>query len=317
MQLSGIHHVTAVCADARENARFYTLVMGMRLVKRTVNQDDVSAYHLYYGDNVGSPGTALTFFDWNAPPETRGTRSVSQTGLRVAGTEALEWWQTHLCEQNVQAGEILERDGTFTLDFEDTQGQRLCLIDAGGQGDTPIPWPQSPVPTQFQVRGLGPVVLSVPELGRTNAILTTALEMREVRTYASPRNSKNTIHVYEMGAGGPHAEIHVAVEPDLAPARPGSGGVHHVAFRAPNREAHEAWAEKLFSIGVRHSGEIDRFYFRSLYFREPNGILFEIATDDPGFAVDEPVESLGEKVVLPPFLEPQRERILAGLRPID
>ena len=317
MQFTGIHHVTAVTNDARENLRFYTQTLGMRLVKRTVNQDDVSAYHLFYADAAGSAGTDLTFFDWKTPPEVRGTRSVIQTGLRVTGLESLQWWAARLREQKVAAGEIVERDGRLTLDFEDTHGQRLALIDDGGRGDAPVTWEKSPVPAPYQVRGLGPIVMSVPDLGRTNAILTTALGMRAVREYPSPRNAQNTVHVYEMGEGGAHAELHVSVDPDLSPARSGNGSVHHIAFRAPDVATHEAWAERLSSIGVRHSGEIDRFYFRSLYFREPGGILFEIATDGPGFATDENAETLGENLSLPPFLESRRAEIEARLKPID
>jgi glyoxalase family protein len=158
--------------------------------------------------------------------------------------------------------------------------------------------------------------MSVPDLRPTDAVLTRGLNMRSVREYSHPEDARHTITVYEMGVGGPHAELHVAVQPDLPPARPGAGGVHHVAFRTPTEEQYHAWTARLDSIGIRNSGEIDRYYFRSLYFREPNGILFEIATDGPGFAVDEDATTLGEKVALPPFLEPRREAILANLRPI-
>jgi glyoxalase family protein len=317
MDLTGIHHVTAVSARIGENHRFYTQVMGMRLVKRSVNQDDVSAYHLFYADAVGSPGTDLTFFDWPVPPERRGTRSLVRTHLRVTGLDALEWWAERLRGHGLAAGGVVERDGRLTLDFEDPEGQRLSLLDDGGLGDPPVPWAGSPVPAASQVRGLGPAVMSVPDLGPTDALLTHALGMRHVREYPDPQGSRNTVHVYEMGGGGPHAELHVAVEPDLAPARSGAGGVHHVAFRTPNEDEYHAWHQRLNSLGVRNSGEIDRYYFRSLYFREPNGILFEIATDGPGFAVDENAATLGENVVLPPFLEPRRGEILAGLKPID
>jgi glyoxalase family protein len=141
--------------------------------------------------------------------------------------------------------------------------------------------------------------------------------MRQVRDYPHPEDGRHTVHVYEMGAGGPHAELHVAVQPGLPVARLGAGGVHHVAFRTPDFEAYEAWAERLNALGLPNSGKVDRHYFRSLYVREPSGVLFEIATDGPGFAVDEDPATLGEKVVLPPFLEPRREAIVAGLKPID
>jgi glyoxalase family protein len=317
MQLTGIHHLTAVTADVRANHRFYTEVLGMRLVKRSVNQDDVSAYHLFYADAVGTPGTDLTFFDWKMSGERRGTNSLTRTALRVGGGESLEWWAARLREHGVEATAIAERDGRATLDFEDGEGQRLSLLDDGGAGDPPVPWSGSPVPAEHQVRGLGPITMSVPALRPTDVVLTDVLGMRRVREYAHPDGGRHEVVVYEMGGGGPHAELHVAVQPELDAARLGAGGVHHVAFRTPTEEEYHGWTARLSELRIPHSGEIDRYYFRSLYFREPNGILFEIATDGPGFAVDEDPATLGEKVVLPPFLEPQRERILANLKPID
>src|SRR5690606_8676123 len=298
------------------NLRFYTAVVGMRLVKRSVNQDDVSAYHLFYADAHGSPGTDLTFFDWSVPRERRGTRSITRTYLRVDGEDSLGWWAEHLREGGVPAAEVVERDGRLTLDFEDPEGQRLSLVDDGGRGDPATPWDRSPVPREHQVRGLGPIVLSVPDLRPTDLLLRKALHMRPVREYPHPDDPAHTVVVYEMGPGGPGAELHVAVQPGLPPARPGAGGVHHVAFRVPD-EAYEGWNEHLARLGVRTSGAVDRYYFRSLYFREPNGILFEIATDGPGFAVDEDPASLGERIALPPFLEPRREEIVARLKAID
>ncbi|MFO7169652.1 MAG: ring-cleaving dioxygenase [Chloroflexota bacterium] len=315
MELLGIHHLTAVSAKIRENHHFYTRTMGMRLVKRSVNQDDVSAYHLFYADAKGTPGTDLTFFDWPVPPERRGTRSITRTCLRVAGREALEWWAEYLRERGVRAGEIDERDGRLTLDLEDPEGQRLALVDDGGAGEA-HPWERSPVPAAFQVRGLGPIVMSVPSLRSTDVLLQRALGMRLVREYPHPEHPRHTVHVYEMGPGGAGAELHVAEQPDLPPAQPGAGGVHHVAFRIPDGD-YDAWAERLNALRIPNSGKIDRYWFRSLYFREPNGVLFEIATDGPGFTVDEDEATLGEKVVLAPFLEPQREAILANLKPID
>jgi glyoxalase family protein len=317
MELTGIHHLTAISARIRENHRFFTQVVGMRLVKRSVNQDDVSAYHLFYADAAGNPGTDLTFFDWPVPAERRGTHSIVRTYLRVNGASVLEWWAGHLREHGVVTREIAERDGRLTLDFEDPEGQRLSLVDDGGQGDDPAPWERSPVPAEFQVRGLGPIVLSVPSITETERVLTQVMNMRHVRDYAVPEEGQQSVHVYGMGGDGPHAELHVAVQPHLPIARQGAGGVHHVAFRTPNEEEYHAWAQRLTAAGLPNSGEIDRYWFRSLYFREPNGILFEIATDGPGFAVDEDPSTLGEKVVLPPFLEKHRDRIVANLKPID
>ena len=315
MQFTGIHHLTAVSADIRENYRFYTQVLGMRLVKRSVNQDDVSAYHLFYADAAGSPGTDLTFFDWAMAREQRGTHSITRTHLRVNGAVSLNYWATRLTEQGVAHGDITTRDGRAVLDFEDNEGQRLALIDDGGAGDVAKPWSGSPVPAEHQIRGLGPIVMSVPDIRRTHPVLTQVMYLREVRQYQAEPDA-HTVHVYEMGEGGPHAELHVAVQPNLPFATLGAGGVHHVAFRTPDEEQYHAWAARLTEMGIRSSGEVDRYYFRSLYFREPNGILFEIATDGPGFAVDENPETLGNEVALPPFLEPRRAQILANLKPI-
>jgi glyoxalase family protein len=314
MQLTGIHHLTAISADAPGNRRFYEGVLGMRLVKKTVNQDDVSAYHLFYADGRASPGTDITFFDWPVPPERRGAHAISRTALRVAGTETLAWWQRHLAESGVKIGAVAERDGRLTLDFEDPEGQRLSLVDDGGWGDA-NPWAESSVPPEQQIRGLGPITLSVPDLLPTDALLTALMNMRLARTYPHPENASHIVHVYEMGEGGPGAELHVGVQPDLPPARQGAGAVHLVAFRTPDGE-YDAWAERLNKMRIPNSGKVDRYYFKSLYFREPNGILFEIASDGPGFAVDEPFETLGQNLALPPFLEPRRREIEAGLRPV-
>jgi glyoxalase family protein len=315
MELSGIHHLTAVSAKIRDNKQFYTRTVGMRLVKRSVNQDDVSAYHLFYADAKGSPGTDLTFFDWPVQRERRGTHAITRTGLRVAGLDALQWWSQNLRERGVIASEIAERDGRLTLDFEDAEGQRISLVDDDGEGHA-NPWSGSPVPAEHQVRGLGPIVMSVPSLRPTDTVLRQALNMRPVRDYAHPENANHRVHVYEMGPGGAHAELHVAVQPGLPITQAGAGGVHHVAFRTPDAD-YDAWAERLNTLGLPNSGKVDRYYFRSLYFREPNGILFEIASDGPGFAVDENEATLGEHVALPPFLEPRRNEIVANLKPID
>jgi glyoxalase family protein len=316
MQLTGIHHLTAISGAIKENYRFYTQTLGMRLVKRSVNQDDVSAYHLFYADAKGSPGTDLTFFDWPVPRERHGTRSIVRTCLRVNGERALRWWLQRFTEHHVPHGEMVERDGRLTVQFEDPEGQRLALVDDGGAGEPPAVWDRSPIPPECQIRGLGPIVISVPTLKPTDTLLTRVFNMRLVRDCPHPDNPGTQVHVFEMGDGGPHAELHVAVQPDLPVSRQGAGGVHHVAFRTPDVN-YDAWADRLNEFDIPNSGKVDRFWFRSLYVREPNGVLFEIATDGPGFAVDEDPATLGEKVVLPPFLEPYRSQILAKLKPIE
>lgn len=311
MQLTGIHHLTAITARAAENHAFYTGVLGLRLVKKTVNQDDVSAYHLFYADGEASPGSDLTFFDWPATRERRGANSVTRTALRVSGPGTLEFWARRLREAGVAASEVVERDGRAVLDLEDPEGQRLSLVDDGGAGAS-HPWARSPVPAEHQIRGLGAITMSVPQIGRTDGVLRDVMNMRASRQY---RAGDADVTVYEMGEGGPAAELHVAVEPGLAAHRQGAGGVHHVAFRLPDAD-YEAWAERLGQARVPTSGPVDRYYFRSLYFREPNGVLFELATDGPGFATDEPMDSLGERLALPPFLEPRRAEIERGLKPL-
>jgi glyoxalase family protein len=320
MNITGLHHLTAITSDIGRNHRFYTEVLGLRLVKRSVNQDDISAYHLFYADGAGSPGTDITFFDWNLPRERRGAHSIVRTGLRVSGGPSLEWWAGRLSDHGVEHDGITARDGRAVLDFEDPEGQRLTLVDDAGRGHDPVVWERSPVPAEHQLRGLGPVVMSVPTLRPTDIILTEVLRMRPDREYTDPLFGPGGVHVFVMGdeaAPGPGAELHVAVQPDLPPVRQGAGGVHHVAFRTPDEAQYRAWVERLGELGIPNSGPVDRYYFRSLYFREPAGVLFEIATDGPGFAVDEDPERLGEEVALPPFLEDRRAEIEANLRPIE
>lgn len=314
MDLTGIHHLTAITADAPANKKFYTETLGLRLVKKTVNQDDTSAYHLFYADGVATPGTDLTFFDWPAPKERRGTHSISRTGLRVT-KDSLDFWAGRLTDAGLSDGKILTLDGRATIDFEDPEGQRFRLTDDGGIGNA-HPWAKSPVAAEHQIRGLGPITISVPDLAPTELVLTKLMNMRKVRDYASP-DGQGQVHVFEMGEGGAAAELHVAVQPDLPVARQGAGGVHHVAFRTPDQASIHEWAKRLNELRVPSSGEVERYYFRSLYFREPGGNLFEIATDGPGFAVDEPLETLGESLALPPFLEPRRAQIEARLKPLD
>ena len=317
MQLGGIHHLTAVTARASDNHAFYTRTLGLRLVKKTVNQDDVSAYHLFYADGLASPGSDLTFFDWPVPAERRGTNSIACTGLRVASDASLASWRDRFAAAGVTQRTIVERDGRGTLDFEDFEGQRFSLVVDRQPREAAHPWAKSPVPAEHQILGLGPITLSVPVLGPTEATLTKVMNMRRVRDYVATGAGAvgAAVHVFEMGAGGAAAELHVAVEPGLARARQGAGSVHHVAFRTTVKD-YAGWADRLAELGIGSSGPVNRFYFQSLYFREPNGILFEIATDEPGFTADEPLDRLGEKLSLPPFLEARRREIEAGLKPL-
>ena len=315
LTLTGLHHLTAVTARASDNHRFYTQVLGMRMVKKTVNQDDTSAYHLFFGDGAASPGSDITFFDWPVGPEQRGSHSVVRTGLRVAGTRTLAYWEKRLKAEGLPVDPIADRNGRPSLAFEDFEGQRLVLVDDGGTGEA-FPWAQSPVPAEHQIRGLGPMTLSVPRIAKTERLLTEVMNMRKEPVYPDPAVSGQKVQVFAMGPGGPAAELHVIEEPGAPIATQGAGAVHHVAFRTPDTEGLTAWHERVSKFAMPNSGEVERYYFRSLYFREPNGILFEIATDGPGFAADEPMETLGQKLSLPPFLEPKRAGIEAKLKPL-
>ncbi len=320
MNLGGLHHVTAVTSNPSRNVAFYTDILGMRLVKKTVNQDDVSAYHLFYGDEIGHAGTEMTFFDWaGAGTHRPAAGMVSATAFRVPGRAALEQWQAQLDEHGIPHQGIVERGGRTVLAFSDPEGQSLELVDDIEAGKparvTPgVPWAKSSVPVDWGIRGLGGVTLSVHQIAPTAEVLTAVMGFAKVGEHTVDGHKAAT---YEVGPGGPGAEVRLVERPDLPHGRMvGAGGVHHVAFRTPNDEEHRAWRNRLAQAGLGVTPVIDRFYFRSLYFREPGGVLFEIATDGPGFATDENAEHLGESLALPPFLEPRRAEIEAGLKPI-
>ncbi|SDM48081.1 ring-cleaving dioxygenase [Sediminibacillus halophilus] len=318
MELKGLHHVSAITANAKNNYGFYTQVMGMRLVKKSVNQDDTSMYHLFYADEAGNPGTDLTFFEIPRAGHTYpGNNSISLTSLRVKNDEALVYWKDRFNKYQVVYEEIIEQFGRNVLYFRDPEDQRLALVsdetNQGVAGGTP--WEQSPVPQEQGIIGLGPSKLTVPQAERTVQVLTNILGFRKVGSYASKGGS--AIQVFATGKGGTGAEIHVEEQEGLSKERPGRGSVHHVAFRVEDEAELAQWAEKINQARFPNSGLVDRFYFKSLYFREPNGILFELATDGPGFATDEDIDHLGETVALPPFLEGKRPEIEARLEPLD
>jgi glyoxalase family protein len=311
----GLHHVTAITGDARGNLDFYTRVLGMRLVKKTVNQDDVSAYHLFYADAVGSPGTDLTFFDWPYASVNRpGAGTIGTVALRVADDRALEWWQQTFQSAGVLHGELESVRGSSRLPFMDPEGQRLELVTDGGVPGGRL-WQSSAAPAWAQVKGLHGVTIAEGGLDPTRRLLEGLLGFRQVDEQGYDEGS--ALHIFECGEGGPGTEVRVLVPREAERGRPGRGGVHHVAFRAPDDAAQESWRSRLEAAGVAVTPIIDRFYFRSIYFREPGGALFEIATDGPGFAADEPEEMLGTRLALPPFLENQRERIEAELVPLN
>ncbi|WP_404405458.1 ring-cleaving dioxygenase [Jeotgalibacillus malaysiensis] len=321
MKVTGIHHVSAITSAAEKNHKFFTQTLGMRLVKKTVNQDSTSSYHLFYADAVGSPGTDMTYFDIPMAGRTYpGVSSISNTAFRVPTTESLHYWKKRFEELNVRHDDIEKRAGRDTLYFEDEEGSRLMLVaDNGEEGVAPgVPWTGADVPEEHAIVGLGPVTLTVRRAEKTIAVLEQVLGFEKVSEYPNRAGAElPAIQVMSVAEGGTGAEVHIEERPDLPPERPGRGSVHHVAFRIPTFEDYEKWDERIRSFGLMTSGEVDRYYFRSIYFRESNGILFELATDEPGFATDEDMEHLGEELALPPFLEPKRAQIEASLRPLE
>lgn len=328
MQLNGLHHVTAVSAQISQNVDFYTRVLGLRLVKKSVNQDDTSAYHLFYADKVGTPGTDMTFFDWpQIGREQRATDSVAGTAFRVNGREALDYWVKRLDQEGVLHHGIETFAGRAMLRFEDPEGQRLLLVDDEGAAYDGVYWPESGIPEAHALRGFYASILAFPDLEYMEMVLTRLLNFEKGERHTFPGGPENGNRkgkgkgldavIFSTAGGGPGREIWVALEPGTHSARLGAGGVHHIAFRVADDEEHEYWRQRLLQAGVPVSKPIDRYYFKSLYFRISNGILFEIATDGPGFATDEDIESLGERLALPPFLEHRRAQIEAGLKPIQ
>ncbi|MBI5425602.1 MAG: ring-cleaving dioxygenase [Opitutae bacterium] len=304
MQLLGLHHITAIAADPKTNLDFYTRVLGLRFVKKSVNQDDPGTYHLYYGDNVGSPGTALTFFPWQGLRRGRpGTGQAYATAFSVpAGS--LAYWQKRLADLKVTAEPIAPRLGDQVLAFADPDGMRLELI-ATAEADSRLPAPSNDVPAEHGIRGFHSSTLAL-----TNAQPTAAmLKLMGYRLHGEePHRAR-----YTVATGGPGTYVDLFTDPTLPRGLNGAGTVHHIAFRVADDTQHLAAHEQLVDAGAHVSPVIDRAYFKSIYYREPAGVLFEIATDQPGFAIDESVETLGTKLSLPPRLEPHRAEIEAAL----
>jgi glyoxalase family protein len=317
MNVHGLHHVTAVTGKIAQNKQFYTEVLGLRLVKKSVNQDDTSAYHLFYADKLGTPGTDLTFFDWpQTGPDRRGSDSVVTTQFRVNGRAALDYWQARLGEHGLAVSEIGSLAGREALRFDDPEGQRLALVDDGGAPFEGEVWEGAGIPAEHALRGFHGITLAVPDVARFEPIFTVLMNWKEVGRHESVDDPETTEFVYAIEGGGPGKEVNVVEQPDLEPAYLGAGGVHHVAFRLRDGDEQAEWIQRLARYGVPNSGVVDRFWFKSVYFRISRGILFELATDGPGFGVDESIDTLGERLVLPPFLESSREKIESRLVPV-
>ncbi len=301
----GIHHITCISGDAQENVDFYTGVMGMRLVKRSVNQDAPDTYHLFYADADGRPGTDLTFFPWpGMPPARAGVGLTMEVALAVP-TGSLGYWAERLARYGVRVGDPQTRFGERTLTASDPHGLPLALVETDAREDF-APWSASPVPETRQIRGLHGVRLWERSIAATQQFLTGPLGF-------SVAGEEEGWRRFSIAGGGSGRVIDLAEVPNVPRGAWGVGGVHHVAWRIPDEDTQLAVREQVQSAGRRPTPVIDRFWFKSVYFTEPGGVLFEIATDGPGFAIDEDPAALGEKLILPPWLEPQRAQIEAGL----
>ncbi|MGI4790349.1 MAG: ring-cleaving dioxygenase [Janthinobacterium lividum] len=306
-QLSGIHHVTAIASDPQKNVDFYAGLLGLRLVKQTVNFDDPQSYHLYYGDSAGNPGTLMTFFAW--PKGQRGKLGLGQVtaaSLSV-GPNSLDFWRERLQAHGVAELGTETRFGETVLAFDDPDGMRLELVPTAN--DTRTGWAEGPVSAEHAIKGIHAVTLPERSLEKTVKLLTETLGFRAIQT-----DGDWTRYALADGQPGTFADVQSA--PDLSPGQIAVGNIHHIAWRTPDDAQQDAWLKSISEQGYGISPVMDRDYFHSIYFREPGGILFEIATDPPGFAIDESPETLGETLQLPSQYEPMRDQIVAQLPPI-
>lgn len=306
----GLHHVTAIAGPAQENLDFYSGVLGMRLVKKSVNQDDPGTYHFFFADAAGRPGTDLTFFPWSdLAPARRGHGLAEETALAVA-PESLEYWGARLERYGAPIGSVERRFGDRALPLVDPHGLRLVLVESESAAARPFtPWETGPVPAARQIRGLDGARLKLRTLAPSAAFLESVLGYRRL-------GAEGGFVRYGVDGGGSGARLDLAEDPASPRGAWGTGAVHHLAFRVDD-DAHQLAMRAAVAAAERHpTPVIDRFWFRSVYFREPGGVLFELATDGPGFAVDEAAEHLGESLVLPPWLEGRRREIEAALPPL-
>ena len=309
-QIPGHHHISMITKNASQNNHFYRKILGLRRVKVTVNQDDPSMYHLFYGDKTGSPGTELSFFEIPLAGNTyRGTNAITRIGLLVPSEESLQYWKKRFDKNDVYHGEITTYANRPALEFEDPEGLRMVLLVSNGEKvEHWETWEKSDVPAKHQIQGMGSVEITVRRLDKLASTLTDMFGYTEI-------SRTDNEAVFQSINGEVFGEIVVKLL-DGPTERPGRGSIHHLAIRVKNDAELEFWAEQVKQRGFHSSGIVDRFYFKSLYFRESNGILFEIATDGPGFTIDGDMETLGEKLDLPPILEERREEIEKKLKPI-
>ena len=309
----GLHHVTAIASDPQANVDFYATVLGLRLVKQTVNFDAPDTYHLYYGDAAGRPASLLTFFPWRGVPAGRGGAGMTSATAFSVPPESLGWWHQRLTALGVDVDAPVLRGAEEVLSLRDHDGLALDLVAA--DGDTRSGWDGAVgIPAEHAVRGLHSITLAERDLDPTASMLTELLSMG-IESTAGAAGGAGGRERFGMAGGGAGAVVDVAPGARERGLQAG-GTVHHVAFRAPDLATMTRWQHELVAAGVRVTDIRDRQYFKSIYFREPGGVLFEIATDDPGFATDEPLLELGRALRLPPWLEPSREQIAAALPPL-
>lgn len=308
----GHHHISMLTKNAKQNKLFYSDILGLRLVKKTVNQDSPNMYHLFYGDEVGSPGTELTFFEMPMAGHTqRGTNSINLIGLLVPTKDSLHFWEQRFEELNVKHEPITKYHHYDALFFEDPDGLRLVLLSNEG---LPVPahwrtWHASPIATEHQILGMGPVGIVVKALDKTVELL------RDTFGYTVVAQTDSDA-ILQAVANEHWGEI-IVTEQEGPRERAGKGSVHHLAIRVANQEELMEWNHILQRLGYSTTNVVERYYFKSVYFRDRNNIMFELATDGPGFMVDASLEELGKKLDLPPFLEPRRQEIEAALHPIE
>jgi len=307
--VTGIHHITCIAGDPQENVDFYTGTLGMRLVKKSVNQDVPDTYHLFYADGEAHPGADLTFFPWpKLPPVQKGVGLAVEVSLAIPAG-ALEYWADRLAAAGANVGDREVRHGARTLRLTDPHGLELALVETTDEREFTA-WAQSPVPAVHQIRGLHAARLWEHDLAPTASFLVETLGFALI-------GEENGWRRYGIDGGGSGKHVDLRAMPNESRGSWGTGGVHHVAWRVPDDATELEVRERLARAKRRPTEVIDRFWFKSVYFLEPGGVLFEIATDGPGFTVDEDLESLGEHLVLPPWLEPQREAIEDALPAID
>jgi len=306
--ITGIHHITAISGDAQENLDFYAGVLGMRLVKKSVNQDDPGTYHLFYADADGHPGTDLTFFPFRfSAPGRLGVGLGIEISLAIPDG-SIEYWRQRLTDHGVQLGDEEHRRGERVLTLNDPHGQKLALVETADEREFEA-WPRSPVPAERQVRGLHAVRVWERDLALTASFLTEVLEF-------SSYGEEDGWHRFGVGGGGSGKHIEIREMPDAPRGAWGVGTMHHVAWRVADESVELKVRERIAKAHRRPTEVIDRFWFKSVYFLEPGGVLFELATEGPGFTADEEPEHLGEQLVLPPWLEPQRQAIESALPPL-